>query len=130
MKERSTISAELGDSRRRVQDSLGAGDGSKNAKDLEHRREQRKRFQFEATASDDELEDEIDDNLDQIERATLAIKLAAKSMGEELEEQIDRIKVLEHKTTKLDIQVHSTTNRVGLICTICIPPHLDDRYSH
>lgn len=31
-----------------------------------NRRSRRKRYQFEATASDDELEDELDNNLDEI----------------------------------------------------------------
>ncbi|KAF8322447.1 hypothetical protein DL93DRAFT_2040499, partial [Clavulina sp. PMI_390] len=76
------------------------------------RREQRKRYQFEATASDDELEDELDDNLDEISRMTKSLKAIAIAAGEELDAQNDRIDNIANKTTKLGARVDITTNRV------------------
>ncbi len=53
----------------------------KTASELSVRKEQRKRFQFEATASDDELEDELDDNLNEIGRHDEAIEGAGHGHG-------------------------------------------------
>ncbi|KAJ7900388.1 hypothetical protein B0H14DRAFT_2673474, partial [Mycena olivaceomarginata] len=49
------------------------------------RKEGRKRFQFESTGSDDEIEDEIDDNLDEIGEATRRLKALGMAMGQELD---------------------------------------------
>lgn len=76
------------------------------------RLEQRKRFQFEKTASDDELEDEIDDNLDALGSATKGLKAIALAAGEELDRQNQRITDIAQKTDKLDVRVVSTTSRV------------------
>jgi flagellin-like hook-associated protein FlgL len=84
-----------------------------------HRQESRKRYQFEKTASDDELEDELDDNLDDIAQATKSLKAIAMAAGEELDRQNDRIDNIATKTGKLNNRVDLTTNRVcapGIRC--------------
>ena len=56
-----------------MRDDDGEGIGGrrmKTASEQAIRKEQRKRYQFEATASDDELEDELDDNLNEISDMT------------------------------------------------------------
>jgi hypothetical protein len=83
-----------------------------------HRLETRKRYQFEKTASDDELEDELDDNLDEISRATKSLKAIAIAAGEELDKQNDRIDNIATKTGKLNNRVDVTTDRVCvLLCS-------------
>ena len=77
-------------------------------------KEHRKRYQFEATASDDELEDEIDDNLDSIGQAVKNLKSLAFAAGEELDSQNARIDNIASKTSKLNYNVDTTTARVSL----------------
>lgn len=88
--------------------------GVRSAADQRTRQEQRKRYQFEATASDDEIEDELDDNLDEITRVSKSLKAIALAAGEELDRQNDRIDNIANKTTKLNSRVDTTTNRVCL----------------
>ncbi|KAF7310939.1 Protein transport protein [Mycena chlorophos] len=76
------------------------------------RKEQRKRYQFEATASDDELEDEIDDNLDEIGDAAKRLKALGLAMGQELDTQIQRIDRLDQKTVNLDNRINRNTERL------------------
>jgi hypothetical protein len=75
-------------------------------------KEQRKRYQFEATASDDDLEDELDDNLDDISDVTKRLKSLGMAMGEELDKQNNRIERIEEKTVSLDNKVFRNTERV------------------
>jgi hypothetical protein len=77
------------------------------------KKEQRKRFQFEATASDDELEDELDDNLDEVWEVTKRLKKIGTAMGQELDAQNSRITKIEEKTVKLDNQLYKNTERVS-----------------
>ena len=79
---------------------------------LAERTDQRKRFQFEATASDDELEDELDDNLDEIGNATKTLKALSMAMGQELGVQNDRIGRIEEKTVNLDGKLFRNTEKV------------------
>lgn len=91
----------------------GVGRGqTKTVSEQNIRKEQRKRYQFEATASDDELEDELDDNLGEISDAAKRLKGLGLAMGQELDKQNVRIGRLETKTTRLDDKVTSTTERV------------------
>ncbi|KAI9455859.1 protein transporter SEC9 [Russula earlei] len=76
------------------------------------RQEQRKRYQFEATASDDELEDELDDNLDEISDVTKRLKALGSAMGQELDKQNSRIERIEEKTVSLDNRVFRNTERL------------------
>ncbi|KAJ6575151.1 synaptosome-associated proteinsynaptosomal-associated protein 25 [Mycena capillaripes] len=76
------------------------------------RKEQRKRFQFESTASDDEVEDEIDDNLDEIGDATRRLKALGMAMGQELDKQNQRIDLIDQKTVNLDNKIVRNTERL------------------
>lgn len=76
-------------------------------------KEQRKRFQFEANASDDELEDELDGNLGEISDMTKRLKSLGTAMGQELDRQNERIQRIETKTVRLDDKIHSNTDRVS-----------------
>ncbi|KAH9061253.1 hypothetical protein EDB87DRAFT_1674195 [Lactarius vividus] len=60
-------------------------------------REKKERYRFEATASNDELEDELDDNLDGCQ---------------ELDHQNSRIERIEEKTVNLDSRVFKNTVNV------------------
>lgn len=75
-------------------------------------KEQRKRYQFEATGSDDEMEDELDDNLDEISDVTKRLKALGTAMGQELDNQNNRIGRIEEKTVSLDNKVFRNTERV------------------
>lgn len=90
----------FGSSRFRTQEQLAA------------RKEQRKRYQFEAAASDDELEDELDDNLDEISKVTKSLKALGTAMGQELDVQNKRLDVIADKATSLDNGVFRQTERV------------------
>jgi protein transport protein SEC9 len=92
---------------------IGAdGKRMKSAVQQARQKEQRKRYQFEATASDDELEDELDDNLDQISDVTKRLKALGTAMGQELDNQNNRIEHIEEKTVSLDNRVFRNTERV------------------
>lgn len=79
------------------------------------RKEQRKRYQFEATASDDEMEDELDDNLDEISEVTKRLKALGTAMGQELDVQNKRIGTIEQKTVGLDNKIFNNTERLKKI---------------
>ena len=87
--------------------------------------EQRKRYQFEATASDDELEDELDDNLDGISDVAKRLKALGSAMGQELDNQNNRIERIEEKTVSLDNKVFRNTERVchRSALTLCPTSH-------
>lgn len=101
------------------EEEVGGGSGRgrfKTAEQLSGRREQRKRYQFESTASDDELEDEVDDNLDEIGDMTKRLKALGTAMGQELDNQNNRIERIEGKTVGLDNRIFRNTERVcGLL---------------
>jgi hypothetical protein len=78
-------------------------------------KEQRKRYQFEATGSDDEMEDELDDNLDEISDVTKRLKSLGTAMGQELDNQNNRIGRIEEKTVSLDNKVFRNTERLKRI---------------
>ncbi|EPQ60791.1 synaptosome-associated proteinsynaptosomal-associated protein 25 [Gloeophyllum trabeum ATCC 11539] len=102
------------------EDEEGIGGGGvrsrfKTAEQQALRKEQRKRYQFEATESDDEMENELDDNLDEIADATKRLKALGMAMGQELDSQVGRIGRIEEKTVNLDNKVFSTTERLKRI---------------
>lgn len=84
----------------------------KTAEQLTSRKEQRKRFQFDATASDDELEDELDGNLDEIGDATKRLKAIGMAMGQELDDQKRRIDIIEQKAVRTEEKIILNTERV------------------
>jgi len=90
-------------------ESLVGGRGNQRSK------EQRKRYQFDATASDDEIEDEMDDNLDEIKEVTERLKGMADGMGKEIDRQKVYINVIEEKTSKLDDRIRTNTERLKRI---------------
>ncbi|KAF8878102.1 synaptosome-associated proteinsynaptosomal-associated protein 25 [Infundibulicybe gibba] len=97
------------------EDGIAAGDSSggrfRSAEQISARKEQRKRFQFDATASDDEVEDELDNNLDEIGEATKRLRALGMTMGEELDTQNKRIERIEGKVVTLDNGLYRTTER-------------------
>ena len=86
--------------------------GSRSAAQLALQKEQKKRYQFEATASDDEMENELDDNLDEIGDVAKRLKALGTAMGQELDNQNNRIERIEEKTVNLDNKVFRNTERV------------------
>jgi len=88
------------------------GRRTRTAAQQAQQQEQRRRYQFEANASDDELEDELDDNLDQISDVTKRLKALGTAMGQELDNQNNRIERIEEKTVSLDNRVFRNTERV------------------
>ena len=82
--------------------------------DQARRKEERKRYQFEATASDDELEDELDDNLGEIGDVAKKLKALGTAMGQELDNQNTRLDRLDGKTGNLDDKLFKGTRRVRL----------------
>lgn len=73
-----------GDNSEELLGSGASGRGRyKSAEQLATRKEQKKRYQFEATGSDDELEDELDDNLDEISDMTKRLKALGSAMNAE-----------------------------------------------
>ncbi|KZS92993.1 synaptosome-associated proteinsynaptosomal-associated protein 25 [Sistotremastrum niveocremeum HHB9708] len=93
----------------------GSGGRFRTSADQAARAEQRKRYQFEATASDDEMEDELDDNLDEISDMTKRLKTLGMAMGQELDQQIGRLNRLDDKTVNLDNRVLRNTDRLKRI---------------
>ncbi len=97
------------------EEGIGAGPNGRRtmtAAQQSLQKEQRKRYQFEATASDDELEDELDDNLDEISDVAKRLKALGSAMGQELDNQNNRIERIEEKTVNLDNRVFRNTERV------------------
>ncbi|KAJ7630975.1 protein transporter SEC9 [Roridomyces roridus] len=95
---------------------MGAGGRRYRTEDqLATRKDQRKRYQFESTGSDDEIEDEIDDNLDEIGDATKRLKALGMAMGQELDKQNQRIDLIDQKTVNLDNKIMRNTDRLKKI---------------
>lgn len=97
------------------EEGIGAMPGGsrrlKTEEQLRTRKAQRSRYQFESTGSDDELEDEIDDNLDEISEVTKRLNTLGKAMGAELDAQNKRLDVIAGKTDGLDLKLAAVTNR-------------------
>lgn len=75
----------------------------------------RSRYQFEATASDDELEDEIDGNVDEIGDTAKRLNRLALAMGQEITQQNERLDRIAGKTDKLTMKIDNNTDKV---CTL------------
>ncbi|KAH7335142.1 hypothetical protein B0J17DRAFT_668848 [Rhizoctonia solani] len=75
----------------------------------------RARYQFEVTASDDELEDELDDNLDEIHDVAKRLKGLAEASGQELDSQNPRLGRISSNADKLDAKIVRTTGRLKRI---------------
>ncbi|KIO08249.1 hypothetical protein M404DRAFT_937034 [Pisolithus tinctorius Marx 270] len=95
-----------------VSSTGGSRTSTRTAGQLAAQKEQRKRYQFEAGASDDEIEDELDNNLNEISDVAKRLKALGTTMGQELDAQNQRLDVIGKKTTELDGGVFRQTERV------------------
>lgn len=96
------------------QDRFGTGKkAEENA--LKNKVAQRGRYQFEATESDDELEDELDQNLDEIGMLSSRLNQLGKAMGQEVDSQNARLQRIGDKATTLDTKIFAGTQRLGNI---------------
>ncbi|CAE6435596.1 unnamed protein product [Rhizoctonia solani] len=95
----------------------GISSGRRNMPPEQQRARQaaRARYQFEATASDDELEDELDDNLDEIHDVAKRLKALATASGQELDAQNARLNKITNKTDQLDTKIVRATDRLKRI---------------
>lgn len=78
------------------------------------RKEQRKRYQFEADEEDDEAEDEIDNNVDDLTDVTKRLQTLGLAMGSELQTQNERLTRLGDKTDRLNMRIDMGTAKVCL----------------
>jgi hypothetical protein len=79
------------------------------------KKEARARYQFDATASDDELEEELDQNLDETYEVTKRLKNLASAMGDEVAGQNQRLTRVTDKTENLEFAVMKNTERLKRI---------------
>ena len=119
--ERELTRAEMLSSQRRVEESvsnmgmfskLRNKAGVSNTNQSFDPKEQRARYQFEATESDDELEDELDGNLDEISALSARMNLLSRAMGQEVDEQNKRLGRVSDKTSALDTRIYAGTKRL------------------
>ena len=112
----------------RNEEGIGGGGRQLTGAQQAIRKEQRSRFQFEATQSDEELEDELDGNLNQVSDATKRLKALGLAMGQELDTQNTRIDRIGEKATSLDNRMFKNTEKVSfplrLVLSFCSPPPL------
>ena len=83
-----------------------------NNSELVDPKAQRERYQFEATESDDELEDELDGNLDEIAALSARMNILGRAMGQEVDAQNKRLQRVGDKTTALDTRIYAGTKRL------------------
>ncbi|GAA5858762.1 hypothetical protein JCM8547_004976 [Rhodosporidiobolus lusitaniae] len=76
---------------------------------------ERGRYQFEATASDDEVEDEIDNNLDELSGLAGRLKMLSTTMGQEVDGQNQKLGKLSGKVDVLDNNVVKSTQRLARV---------------
>ncbi|GAA6002734.1 hypothetical protein JCM10207_007649 [Rhodosporidiobolus poonsookiae] len=76
---------------------------------------ERGRYQFEATASDDEVEDEIDNNLDELGGLAGRLKMLSTTMGQEVDSQNQKLGKLSGKVDILDNNVVKSTQRLARV---------------
>ena len=96
-------------------EELDGGDellGSREAPAKSPKQSQRSRYQFEASGSDDEMEDELDRNLDEIDDVTKRLKALGTAMGQEIHTQNGRLDTIGTKTDGLDMKLATVTRRV------------------
>lgn len=91
----------------------GGGRRDRSAAAQGAREKARGRYQFEKTASDDELEDELDDNLDEILDVSKRLKVLAMAAGNEVTAQNGQLDKLGDKVSSVDSKVSRNTNAVS-----------------
>ena len=109
---------DISDTRRRLGDAanpLPAGGRQPLPGEQKAKKEARERYQFEATASDDELEDELDENLDETYEISKRLKGLATAMGDEVTGQNSRLTGVTNKTDDLEFAVMKNTDRLKRI---------------
>ena len=95
------------------EEGIGGGSGRfRTASELQARKSQRSRYQFEADEEDDQLEDELDDNLDEILDVSKRLKALGTAMSSELDTQNDRLTRITDKADKLDYSLYKNTQQV------------------
>ncbi|KAI1797848.1 hypothetical protein LXA43DRAFT_909983 [Ganoderma leucocontextum] len=100
----------------RDEEGITGGSGRfRTAAQLQQRKDQQKKYQFEGDEEDDALEDELDDNLDEIMDVTKRLKALGTAMGSELDTQNDRITRITQKTDGLDEHLFKNTQRLNKI---------------
>ena len=120
--EREQTLEEVMSSQRRVDDSMGKGPFAKlrsKAQGPDHElldsKGQRARYQFEASQSDDELENEIDQNLNDIGDLAARLNHLGRAMGEEVDAQNMRLGRISDKTGTLDTRIYAGTQRLDAL---------------
>jgi hypothetical protein len=108
---------DIRESQNRIGRAVGYGQEDQGGKyktedQLAARKAQRSRYQFEATASDDDMEDELDDNLNEIHDAVKRMKALGLAMGQEVEKQGICIRHIGGETDILNLRVNRNTERV------------------
>ncbi|KAG6842630.1 hypothetical protein C0991_000157 [Blastosporella zonata] len=93
------------------EDLIGGGSVRSRFKAAESK-DQRKRYQFEASTSDDELEDELDGNLDEISEVSKRLKALSTAMGSELDNQNERIDKIEGKAVRVEQRIYMNTQQL------------------
>lgn len=76
---------------------------------------QNSRYVFEGTASDEELETRIDDDLDEMRTVTGQLNLVSRTMGAEIDEQVKRIDRIGDKADALDVKLLRQTRQLEKI---------------
>ncbi|KAI0639367.1 hypothetical protein C8Q77DRAFT_1163797 [Trametes polyzona] len=98
------------------EEGIAGGSGRfRTQAELQARKNQRSRYQFEADEEDDQLEDELDDNLDEIMDVTKRLKALGTAMSSELDTQNERITRITDKTDRLDNHIFRNTERLNRI---------------
>ncbi|KAI0825165.1 hypothetical protein BC628DRAFT_1419524 [Trametes gibbosa] len=98
------------------EEGIGGGSGRfRTQAELQVRKNQRARYQFDADEEDDKLEDELDDNLDEILDVTKRLKALGMGMSSELDTQNIRITRITDKTGGLDNDLYRNTARLNKI---------------
>ncbi|EIW64702.1 uncharacterized protein TRAVEDRAFT_159275 [Trametes versicolor FP-101664 SS1] len=98
------------------EEGIGGGSGRfRTQSELQLRKNQRAKYQFEADEEDDQLEDELDDNLDEIMDVTKRLKALGSAMSSELDTQNERITRITDKTDRLDSHIFRNTERLNRI---------------
>ncbi|BGP28503.1 Protein transport protein S9 plasma membrane t-SNARE [Rhodotorula toruloides] len=118
--EREQVRREQYESRQRIDNAFNRMDrDAENAAGAKARAKargsERTRYQFEATASDDEIEDEMDDNLNNLAHVTGNLNLLAKAMGTEVDGQNKKLGRITDKADVLDNKIIRSTQHLGRI---------------
>jgi hypothetical protein len=115
--ERAQTRADQYESRQRIDETFRDmdrnPDGSMHATTRNKARgAERSRYQFEATGSDNEVEDELDDNLDEISGIVGRLKALATTAGVEVDAQNKKLDAMDPKVGGLSSKITSNTARL------------------